>query len=89
MGNQSLANGKLDIDDNLISMYNRRYGKGTFYTSALIEPRKKEKTEYDVKKTLIDPKATLNLIALRMVEKITCMIYEDESMVIKVANKVY
>ena len=88
MRNKSLTHGKLD-SENLNSAYSQRHGKGNFYTSAVIKPRKRQSTEYEVKKVLIDPGATLNLIPLRMVEKMACITYVDESMIIKVANGAY
>lgn len=87
-GKLRMRNEKPDIN-NLNSAYNQRHGKGNFYTSALIKPRKKQTTGYEVKRILIDPRATLNLIPVRMVEKMACIIYEDKSMVIRVANGAY
>ena len=42
-----------------------------------------------MKKVLIDPGVTLNLIPLKIVERMICLVYDDGSIVIKVANGVY
>ena len=71
------------------SAASQRQGKENFYTTAIVKPRKKNPVDFEVKRVLIDPGATLNLMSLRMIHKIDYITYEDNSMTIKVANGAY
>lgn len=65
MDNKSLRIGKLRDPNsaasqrNMNSAANQRKGKGNFYTTALIQPRKGTANEFNVNRVLIDPGATL------------------------------
>lgn len=45
--------------------------KDSFYTTAIIKPRRKEHKKFELKRVLMDPGFTLNPIPDRLVEKIS------------------
>lgn len=59
---------------------------GNFYTIATITPRKTEGGEYTIRKCLVDPGSTLNLISESIARDIGCIFYSDTSINIKIAN---
>lgn len=60
--------------------------KGSFYTHALIQPRKSELLSYTIRKALIDPGATLNSSNSYAEEQMNCAMHHDRSVQIRVAN---
>ena len=54
-----------------------------------MKPQKKNSVDFEIRRVSIDPGATLNIRPLRMINKMNCITYEDNSMTIKVANGAY
>ena len=71
---------------NMNSAHSQRRGKGNFYTKASVQPTKKEPTEYELQRVLIDHGATLNLIVRKAVAQMKCNMFLDKSIIIKAAN---
>ena len=69
------------------SVQNQNRGPiANFYTKSIITPRPSATTLYNLQKTLIDGGSALNLIPVRIVERIGLTQILDDSVIIRVAN---
>ena len=85
----SLLLTKLDLNFSLIYQNrNSRMSSKNFYTFASIRSRKAQNNQWNIRKILIDFENTLNLISQRVARQIDCLVRENKTMTMIIANDV-